>query len=162
MSRQLYPGGMPVPKARVWLLVEDDENDFLLLRRAFQLAEPEASLHWVKDGAEAKEYLIGENRFQDRTAFPMPSVVLSDLKMPRCSGLELVHWLRNEAGLKSLPFIILSASDQRADVDSAYQERANWYLAKPSTLEGLVEMLRRLSHSLSLSGSGGEPERLGL
>ena len=142
---------MRPPEPRVWLLVEDDENDFLLLRRALQRADPEAKLRWVKDGTEAKEYLLGQNRFQDRAQFPLPTVVLSDLKMPRCSGLELVQWVRQEAKLRTLPFIMFSASDQQADVGLAYEDGANWYLAKPSTLEALVEMLRRLSENLSYS-----------
>lgn len=138
-------------ETQVWLLVEDDENDFMLLRRALAKVDPAARLHWVKDGAEAKEYLTGGNAYQDREAHPLPSIVLSDLKMPRCTGLELVQWLRHEAGLRTLPFIVLSASDQPSDVGSAYQDGANWYLAKPSTFEGLVEMLRRLSQSLAVS-----------
>ena len=139
------------PPSRIWLLVEDDENDFILLRRALRRVEPEAVLHWVKDGTEAKQYLLGEGVYCDRTAYPNPSVVLSDLKMPRCSGLELVQWLRQEVSLRTLPFIVFSASDQPADVGSAYQDGANWYLAKPSTFDGLVEMLHRLSENLSFS-----------
>jgi CheY-like chemotaxis protein len=147
---------MKPPAPRIWLLVEDDENDFLLFRRALQRAEPESKLEWVKDGTEAQEYLLGKGRFTDRTAFPMPSVLLSDLKMPRCSGLELVQWVRNQPVLRRVPFIIFSASDQQADVGLAYQDGANWYLAKPSTFHDLVEMLSRLAENLSFSLWGGE------
>ena len=147
---------MSPPKSRIWLLVEDDENDFLLLRRALQRADPASLLQWVKDGAEAQEYLLGNGRFNDRAAFPFPSVVLSDLKMPRCSGLELVQWVRNNPSIRHLPFIMFSASDQQADVGLAYHDGANWYLAKPSTFHDLVEMLSRLSENLSFSLWGGE------
>jgi CheY-like chemotaxis protein len=142
---------MNPPEPTVWLVVEDDENDFILLKRALQRADPTAKLQWVKDGTEAKEYLLGENRFQEREVFPLPSVVLSDLKMPRCSGLELVQWVRQQAHLRTLPFIMFSASDQPADVGLAYQDGANWYLAKPSSFADLVEMLRRLTENLSFS-----------
>jgi CheY-like chemotaxis protein len=142
---------MEPPEARIWLVVEDDENDFILLKRALQRADPAAQLRWVRDGAEAKEYFQGTDRFHDRTAYPLPSVVLSDLKMPRCSGLELVQWVRQQPTLRTLPFIIFSASDQPADVGLAYQDGANWYLAKPSAFIDLVEMLRRLSENLSFS-----------
>jgi CheY-like chemotaxis protein len=141
---------------RTWLLVEDDENDFLLLRRALQRADPASKLQWVKDGTEAQEYLLGLNRYSDRDKFPLPFVVLSDLKMPRCSGLELVQWLRNQPGFRGLPFIMFSSSDQQADVGLAYQDGANWYLAKPSTFHDLVEMLSRLGENLSFSLWGGE------
>jgi CheY-like chemotaxis protein len=141
----------------VWLLVEDDENDFILFSRALTRAEPEAKVQWVQDGGEAKEYLLGERHFADRVKFPLPAVVVSDLKMPRCSGLELVQWIRHQESLRTLPFIMFSASDQQADVALAYQDGANWYLAKPSTFEALVEMLRRLKESLAFSAWKGLP-----
>src|SRR5690242_4124118 len=107
---------MSVGVPKVWLLVEDDDNDFILLKRALSRADPTVQLHWVRDGAEAKEYLNGSGRYEDRTAFPLPTMVLSDLKMPRCSGLELVQWVRQQPRLRALPFIMFSASDQPADV----------------------------------------------
>jgi CheY-like chemotaxis protein len=145
---------------RIWLLVEDDENDYLLLRRALQRSDPGAVLFWVKDGTEAQDFLLGRERFKDRALCPTPAVVLSDLKMPRCSGLELVLWIRQQPALRTIPFIMFSSSDQAADVGSAYQDGANWYLAKPSTFQELIEMLRRLAENLSLSqwqNPSGEP-----
>jgi CheY-like chemotaxis protein len=146
---------MAFPEPRIWLVVEDDENDLILLRRALLRAEPNSKVQWVRDGAEAKEYFLGENRFRDRAVFPLPSVVLSDLKMPRCSGLELVQWVRQQPQFRALPFIMFSASDQPADVGLAYQDGANWYLTKPSAFMELVEMLRRLSENLSFSPWAG-------
>ncbi|MFO1497808.1 MAG: response regulator [Verrucomicrobiota bacterium] len=95
--------------------------------------------------------ISGGRTVQDRTRFPFPSVVLSDLKMPRCTGLELVQWLKQDAELRTLPFIMFSASDQPTDVGSAYHDGANWYLAKPSTFDALVDMLQRLVENLSNS-----------
>jgi CheY-like chemotaxis protein len=148
---------MSVGTPQVWLLVEDDDNDFILLKRAILRAGLPVQLQWVRDGAEAKEYLLAEDRFQDRAAFPLPNIVLSDLKMPRCSGLELVQWVRQQPQLRTLPFIVFSASDQPADVGHAYQDGANWYLAKPSTFDDLVEMLRRLAENLSFSQWKAQP-----
>jgi CheY-like chemotaxis protein len=142
---------MKLPEPRVWLLVEDDENDAILLRRALGRADPEANLQWVHDGAVAIDYLLGNSRFSDRATYRMPSVILSDLKMPRCSGLELVRWVRRQPSFGTMPFIIFSSSDQPADVAVAYRDGANWYLAKPATFEGLVELLVRLTENLALS-----------
>ena len=139
----------PVP--RIWLLVEDDDNDVVLLKRALRRADPGAQFCWVRDGNEAREYLAGDPRFSDRVAFPLPSVILSDLKMPRCSGIDLVKWLRQQDKFRTLPFIMFSSSDQPSDVARAYQEGANWYLAKPSAFGELVEMLARLAENLSTS-----------
>ena len=142
---------MKSQELKLWLVVEDDENDFILLQRALSRVDSKAKLRWVKDGTEAQDYLLNQNQFSDRARFPLPSLILSDLKMPRCSGLELVQWVRQQPDLRTLPFIIFSASDQPTDVGLAYQDGANWYLAKPSTFEDLVEMLRRLVENLSFS-----------
>lgn len=137
--------------SRIWLLVEDDENDVILLRRALQRADPGAKLQTARHGNEAKEYLLGSGKFADRTTYPPPWVVLSDLKMPRCSGLELVQWMRTQPRFRTLPFIMFSSSDQPADVALAYQAGANWYLAKPTAFNALVEVLARLAENLSVS-----------
>jgi CheY-like chemotaxis protein len=140
---------MKTSEAKVWLLVEDDENDYLLLQRALKRADPEARLAWVRDGAEAKAYLSVPQPVGDASGLPW--VILSDLKMPRCSGLELVQWLRRDARYKTVPFIIFSSSEEPKDVGLAYQDGANWYLSKPATFGELVEMLRRLAENLSLA-----------
>ena len=135
----------------MWLLVEDDENDAILLERALKRVDADARLQWVQDGDAAKQYLLGTPPFQDRAAFPMPFVILSDLKMPRCSGLELVQWIRQDPRFQLMPFVMFSSSDQPSDVALAYQDGANWYLAKPPTFAGLVETLGRLAENLSAS-----------
>jgi CheY-like chemotaxis protein len=133
-----------------WLIAEDNEDDYILLRRAFRKVAPQTKLQWVKDGVEARSYLSGEAPFEDRTVFPLPSVILADLKMPRCNGFELLKWTRTRPDLKSLRFIVFSSSDQPSDVALAYQLGANWYLTKPVELEQLVEMLARLFEHVRL------------
>jgi CheY-like chemotaxis protein len=140
---------MKAAHTRAWLVVEDDENDFILMRRALRRADPDARLHWVRDGGEAKNYL--QTCVGPHPTDPVPSVIISDLKMPRCTGLELVQWVRSDARLGSVPFIMFSSSDEPADVALAYEDGANWYLAKPASYERLVEMLVRLTDNLSVS-----------
>jgi CheY-like chemotaxis protein len=134
----------------VWLLAEDNEDEFILLQRGFRRVAPDAKLLWVKDGSQAKDYLAGEPPFQDRSAYPVPAVVLADLKMPRCNGIELLRWVRQHAEFRNLPFVVFSSSDQPSDVAAAYQNGANWYLTKPSTLDQLTELLRRLYEQFRL------------
>ncbi len=135
---------MTAEKSTVWLVAEDSEDDFLLLQRAFRKVAPKAKLFWVKDGVEAQSYLRGDDRFTDRAAFPLPTVTLADIKMPKCTGLELLAWIRRRPELHAMPLIVFSSSAQPSDVAEAYQLQANWYLSKPSTLDQLVETLRRL------------------
>ena len=76
------------------LLVEDDENDIVLVQRAIHASSAGHWLHAVRDGEQAIAYLKGLNEFADRERFPLPNIVLTDLKMPKMGGLELLHWVR--------------------------------------------------------------------
>jgi CheY-like chemotaxis protein len=132
---------------RTILLVEDDSNDTLLLQRAFRRAGITLTLQTVSDGDQAVAYLHGDEKFADRTAYPLPSLILLDLKLPRRSGLEVLQWLRQEATeeIKAIPVIVLTSSRLSEDVDQAYSLGANSYMAKPSgNYDGLAEMVKNL------------------
>src|SRR5688572_11466340 len=102
------------------LLVEDEANDALLLERAFKRAELSPNLKVVTDGDQAVQYLGGEGKYNDRTQFPIPSLLLLDLKLPRRSGLEVLEWIRQHPDLKTLPVIVLTSSRDTDDIDKAY------------------------------------------
>ena len=131
---------------RTILLVEDDSNDVLLLQRAFRRANLDHSLQVVSDGDQAVLYFTGQGGYADRERYPLPSLVLLDLQLPRMSGLEVLAWLRNQTGvLKNLPVIVLTSSRLSDDVDRAYALGANSYMAKPSgNYDGLAEMVKKL------------------
>ena len=125
------------------LIVEDDRNDYFLVELACRRADIRMPLARVDDGVQAQEYLSGEGPFADRERFPVPKVILADLKMPRMSGLELLTWLRNQTRLKCIPFVVLSASAQENDILEAYERGANSYLVKPMKLDDLTALLRQ-------------------
>jgi CheY-like chemotaxis protein len=127
------------------LLAEDDENDVFFMERAFKQAKIANPLHRVKDGEEAIAYLKGEGQYADRGEFPLPYLVLLDLKMPRKNGFELIEWVRQQPGLKRLPLVVLTSSKEDPDVNRAYELGATTYLVKPVKFEGLVEMMRTLN-----------------
>ncbi len=124
------------------LLVEDDSNDVLLLRRAFRKADLANPLMVVGDGEQATAYLTGDGQYSDRERFPLPIVVLLDLKLPRRSGLEVLAWLRDQPGLRRLPVVVLTASRESADINTAYERGASSYLVKPVAFDSLVEMVK--------------------
>jgi len=126
------------------LLVDDSENDLFLMRTAFKKAEFDASLYEVHNGEEAMAYLKGEGPYDDRMKFPLPTVVLLDLNMPIKNGFEVLDSVRIEIGLKRLAIIVLTASMRTEDVERAYDLGANAFLVKPSTMQGLIAMLRCL------------------
>ena len=124
------------------LLVEDDPNDQILIRRAFAKAQLPNAVHLVEDGDAAVAYLAGEGSYADRQAHPLPGLVLLDLKLPRRSGLEVLGWLRAQPVLGRIPVVILTSSRQRDDIDRAYDLHANSYVVKPVDLPALSEVVR--------------------
>jgi CheY-like chemotaxis protein len=128
----------------ILLLIEDDPNDILLIQRAFAKACLVNPLKIVRDGEEAVNYLAGNGAFADRTRFPLPSLVLLDLKLPRKSGLEVLQWLRQQPVLKQTPVIVLTSSKESYDVNRAYELGANSYLVKPVGFEGLLELVKSI------------------
>jgi len=128
---------------KIILLVEDDPNDILLIQRAFQKAGFHNSLKVVRNGDQAIEYLSGENAFSDRERFPLPFLVLLDLKMPGTDGFEVLAWTRNSASLKRLLVVVLTSSNLQADVDKAYELGANSYLVKPVEFDDMVNLIQR-------------------
>jgi CheY-like chemotaxis protein len=125
------------------LLVEDDADDQVLIRRAFGRARLANPLRILPDGDAAVAYLGGAGAFADRAANPPPAVVLLDLKLPRRSGLEVLEWLRaRPAPLGRTPVVVLTSSRESDDVRRAYDLGANSYLVKPIGFDDLFEMLR--------------------
>jgi CheY-like chemotaxis protein len=126
------------------LLVEDDSNDVLLMRRAFRAAGLDVALQVVSDGMAAIEYLSGVGPFADRVRYPLPSLMLLDLKLPRRSGHEVLAWLRQEPAVRRLPVVVLTSSREAADVERAYDLGANSYLVKPIGGGALVKLVETL------------------
>jgi CheY-like chemotaxis protein len=125
------------------LLVEDDPNDVLLIQRAFQKAGFHNSLKVVRNGDQAIEYLSGEDAYADRERFPLPFLILLDLKMPGTDGFEVLTWARNVPSLKRLLIVVLTSSNLQTDVDKAYELGANSYLVKPVEFDDMVNLIQR-------------------
>src|SRR5919205_937131 len=107
------------------LLVEDDPNDVTLTQRAFARAGFANPLQIVNDGEQAIAYLAGDARYADRQRYPLPILVLLDLKLPRKSGFDVLGWLRGVPDVRRLPVVVLTSSAQSPDIDRAYDAGAN-------------------------------------
>lgn len=127
------------------LLVEDNPRDVLLIQRAFRKANLTNPLQVVGDGEAAVLYLSGEGSYEDRDRYPLPSLILLDLKLPRKSGAEVLEWLRQQPRLKRLPVVVLTSSREYADVNKLYDLGANAYMVKPVTFDNLVEIVKTLN-----------------
>ena len=129
-------------KALPLLVVEDDDNDLIFLRSALTREGINHCTQVVPDGGEAIAYLNGTGKYQDRKAFPFPDIILTDLKMPRGGGFELLQWLREHQTFSNIPVVVFSGSRYGPDVDKAYKLGAKGYLAKTPRFEDLRGMLR--------------------
>ena len=132
------------PEAFPILIAEDNSADAELMELALKKAGFKGTVRFVGDGHEAVEYLKGEGPYEDRSEFPFPRVIISDLKMPRVSGLELLQWLRRHPQCHIVPLILLSGSGLEADVAAAYKLGANTYFQKPTQFQELVALLKNL------------------
>jgi CheY-like chemotaxis protein len=125
----------------VVLLVEDDPADVRLIQRAFRKLKQSVTMTRLTNGDDAVAYLSGEGPYENRAAYPVPAVLLLDIKLPRRSGFEVLDWLRRQkTPLRRLPVVMLTSSKHSADVNRAYDLGANSYLAKPETLSGLDDL----------------------
>ncbi len=127
------------------LHVEDDSNDALLFQHACRKAGIDINLQVVDDGEQAQAYLKGADQFQNRDKHPFPTLVVLDLKLSLVNGFDVLAWMRNEQKLRRVPVIVLSSSNQPADVKRAYDLGANSFLAKPVTFEALVNLVKGIS-----------------
>jgi CheY-like chemotaxis protein len=130
---------------RAILLVEDNEDDVFLMKRALTKAAVINPLYVAEDGQAALDYLEGVGEFGDRSRFPLPAIVLLDLKLPLKSGHEVLAWIRQQEKFKSLVVVVLTSSAEPGDLTKSYELGANSYLVKPpapAQLEDLVKALK--------------------
>jgi CheY-like chemotaxis protein len=127
---------------RAILLVEDNEDDVFLMKRALQGARVVNPLHVVEDGQEALDYLSGNGKFADRESHPLPAVVFLDLKLPYISGHDVLAWIRQQKEFESLVVIVLTSSNEASDLSRCYALGANSYLVKPPTPDQLEDLAK--------------------
>jgi CheY-like chemotaxis protein len=122
----------PGPHPQIVLYVEDDPQDFFLLKVANHKCGAPLYLQRAEDGQEAVAYLTGTGVYADRQKYPFPDLVLLDLRMPRLDGFEVLYWIRSQTSLAGLPVIVFCASDFRADIRRAFELGATACLTKPA------------------------------
>ena len=127
------------------LIVDDDENDIFFVQRAFTEINVHCVFQILKNGQEVVDYLSGNGEYADREKYPLPMMILMDLKMPIMDGFQVLAWLRNRPGLKVIPTIVFSSSDIPADITRAYELGANSFMTKSVTYDGLLLKLQTLS-----------------
>src|SRR5688572_20047278 len=102
-----------------------------MLRRSFQQLGFETPVQYVRDGHETIAYLGGEGKFANRVEYPLPAILLLDLKMPRKNGFDVLEWIQTQPTLKGLRTVVLTTSDDLREVNRAYQMGAASFITKP-------------------------------
>lgn len=123
------------------LLAEDNEDDLFLSTRVLTKAGI-SPVHHVEDGQQAMDYLAGVGAYADRARFPLPDLLLLDLKMPAYTGHEVLEWLRRQPGLETLRVYILTSSDEPRDRQRVQKAGVQGYLVKPLLPEHVAALLR--------------------
>jgi CheY-like chemotaxis protein len=127
------------------LLAEDDNDYVFLIKKVFAKAHIPNPVHVVWNGEEVISYLKGEGKYSNRDEYPLPDILLLDLKMPRVNGFEVLHWIRQQPGLSRLRILVLTSSDQMRDVNQAYELGANSFLVKPIDFEDFTHLSRLIA-----------------
>ena len=130
----------------VLLLVDDNPDESILARLAFEKAGLGAYLRSVESGEEAKQYLKGDGIFSDRLAFPFPRLLLMDMKMPGVSGVEVLKWVRRQSYGREVPVILLTNSSYHPEVVEAYECGATAFLIKPLHNQQFLEAIRHIKN----------------
>lgn len=126
------------------LLVEDNQSDVDLTRRALLKSRIANHLVVVDDGQKALDYLFGTGEYAGREISIVPALVLLDLKLPRVPGLEVLRRIRADENLKPLPVVILTTSSERRDIAAGYDLNVNSYIQKPVDFEQFVDCVKQL------------------
>ncbi|MEU3644480.1 response regulator [Lentzea sp. HUAS TT2] len=123
------------------LLVEDDPGDALMTQEAFEHHKIRNSLHIVKDGVEALEFLRREGQYENA---PRPGLILLDLNLPRKDGREVLSEVKADAELRSIPVVVLTTSEAEEDILRSYSLYANAYVTKPVDFDRFIEVVRQI------------------
>lgn len=131
-------------KPAVILLVEDQRMDIELALNAFRESRLANNIQVVTRGEEALDYFFGKGPYTDRKSFPLPDLILLDLKMPGIDGFEVLKQIKKAGNIRRIPIVILTSSKEEGDRAMSYDLGANSYLVKPISFEGFLNVIKEI------------------
>ncbi|QKE41456.1 MAG: response regulator [Ferrovum myxofaciens] len=126
------------------LLVEDNPTDAELIIRALKKNNLANKLVWVKDGAEALDFLFATGSYSGRQVTNSPKVILLDLRLPKVDGMGVLRRVKNDERTRSIPVVVLTSSKEDRDVAESYQLGVNSYISKPVEFDEFAKMVSEL------------------
>ncbi len=127
------------------LLAEDNRMDVELMRTAFRETHLNHVIHVAPGGQQVLDYLFGKGEFADRDTYPLPDLILLDLKMPVVDGHKVLRQIKKIEVLKRIPVVIMSSSAEESDLAACYDNGANSYLVKPVSFDGFLHAVRQIA-----------------
>jgi len=125
-------------------MADDDPDDRLMTREAFEEAHLGNPLEFVKDGEELLDYLLRRGSFENLKGRPLPGLILLDLNMPRKDGREALQEIKAHPALRRIPVVVLTTSKADEDILRSYDMGVNSFISKPVSFESLVETVKML------------------
>ena len=132
------------PKPITILMADDDADDRMMTREAFEEARLANDLRFVCDGEELMDYLKRRGKYSDPASSPRPAILLLDLNMPKKDGREALKEIKADPALRQIRVIVLTTSKAEEDVYRAYDISATSFITKPVKFDGLVEVVKAL------------------
>lgn len=126
------------------LLVEDNPNDAELAIRALKKHNLANKLIWVKDGAEALDFVFARGAYSDRNINSNPRLILLDLRLPKVDGLEVLRLIKSDERTRLIPVVVMTSSKEDRDITESYKLGVNSYITKPVDFEGFVKTVADL------------------
>ena len=126
------------------LLVEDDPADAEMTLRALRRNNLANRVHWVKDGAEALDYMFRSGGYAGRGPNPTPKLILLDIKMPKVDGIEVLRRLKADEATRSVPVVVMTSSNEQQDVIDSYRLGVNSYIVKPVHFDAFLETVAKI------------------
>jgi CheY-like chemotaxis protein len=127
------------------LLVEDEEAHAELTKRAIRKAGNANRVDVLTDGEEALDYVFSRAKFADKTRYPLPGLIILDIKLPGIDGIEVLKQLKEHPVVRKIPVIMLTTSDREEDICRSYRHYANSYLTKPVGFKEFEERIIEIS-----------------
>jgi CheY-like chemotaxis protein len=126
------------------LLVEDNPTDAELTIEALKAANLANHLVWVKDGAEALDFLFGRGDYAGHSQNAVPKVILLDLRLPKVSGIEVLQQLKADEQKRKIPVVVLTSSKEERDIMESYEHGVNSFVSKPVGFEEFARVVSQL------------------